>query len=381
MGHGPTPDLHPDLAEMAPDDARDRGPGAGPDGELLSIQYLRGLAALLVVAHHALSQLAAPSPRLAFLQGGVDVFFVISGVVMWWTTCRRPAAPAAFVRRRLTRIVPLYWILTSVVVLVLLAAPRLMQTTRFDPAHALASYLFLAWPNPAVGIGVRPLMIPGWTLNYEMFFYGLFALALMLPVRRRLAALAAGFVLIVTAGALLPGLPPAAGFYTRPIILEFVLGLLIAARLQAWRPRSAALPVLLFGVALTALAAGRWTGGEGLSRLVWLGLPAAALVACAAAAERVRAMPRIPLARLAGDASYAIYLSHPLLLSAMAQAWKRSPLEGAPAGLFVAAALPAAVLGGVAVHLWVERPVTRWLQRRFSAAPKPAQPTLAEAAP
>src|SRR3954466_10752345 len=80
-------------------------------GEVRSIQYLRGLAAFGVLAFHA-----ADRAGYAFGTGaaGVDVFFVISGFIMWVTTCRKGPSPAAFMWKRIQRIVPLYWAVTLV---------------------------------------------------------------------------------------------------------------------------------------------------------------------------------------------------------------------------------------------------------------------------
>lgn len=67
------------------------------------------------------------------------------------------------------RIVPLHWAITSFYVLVLLAAAHLMQSGAFEPAHGTTSSLFLPWPHPAIDAN-QPLVTPGQTLNYGMFF-------------------------------------------------------------------------------------------------------------------------------------------------------------------------------------------------------------------
>ena len=354
------------------------GPRPGPKaGVWLSIQHLRAAAALMVVAHHALEQVGLGGPRTAFLQGGVDVFFAISGFIIWRTTATRPTSVGAFLRRRLMRIVPLYWLLTSVVLAVLLAAPRLLQTTRFDPAHVAASYLFVAWPNPAPGVGMRPLMVPGWTLNYELFFYGLFALALLAPRRQRaaaiLVALAALTLLGLTfAGAASPGLR----FYTSPLLLEFALGVLAAIAVERRRVPPPAACAALAACSVFVLAASGWAGGD-LSRFIRLGLPAGALVFALAGLEARRGAPRWPAALMLGDASYAIYLAHPLVMSALAQAWRRLAPEGAPPELFVLVGVVCGALAGLAVHLWVERPIAARLQparRRLAPGRALAEP-------
>ena len=139
-------------------------------GELVSVQYLRGTASLFVVGWHAAGEVGLGGWPV--LQGGIEIFFLISGFVIWTITADRPPSPGAFLARRLARIAPFYWVVTTLVVLLLLAAPGWFQTLRLEPVHVLASYLFLPWMNPTPGVGIRPLVIPGWTLNYEIMFYG-----------------------------------------------------------------------------------------------------------------------------------------------------------------------------------------------------------------
>ena len=141
----------------------------------------------------------------------VDIFFVISGFIMWVTTVGRTLSPQEFLYRRLVRIVPLYWLVTAFTVLVMVVAPQAMQSSRFDLAHVVASFAF--WPalHPVTG-HYAPVLIPGWTLNYEMFFYVVFAACLLLRPAHRLPAI----VLVLTGCIALPLIVPAAtgGFYT-----------------------------------------------------------------------------------------------------------------------------------------------------------------------
>ena len=79
---------------------------------LVQLQYLRAFAALLVVYFHSILQIAKVNPSIdatAFLYGetGVDIFFVLSGFVMWLTTSGRETTPVDFARKRIRRIVPL----------------------------------------------------------------------------------------------------------------------------------------------------------------------------------------------------------------------------------------------------------------------------------
>ena len=132
-------------------------------------------------------------------------------------------------RKRLIRVVPLYWVLTLFLAGVAIMKPEVLATTVFDLRHFVASMLFIPWQHPQIG-AMLPLLIPGWTLNYEMAFYVMFAVSLALPRSIRLWALLALLGGLVALGAAMP-LSGILAFYTDPIILEFAAGLLLA---KAW---------------------------------------------------------------------------------------------------------------------------------------------------
>ena len=216
---------------------------------LLSVQMLRALAAAMVVLHHIQLNLALgfglpeALPNLAVGSAGVDIFFGISGFVMVISSDRlfaRPGAAKTFITRRLIRIVPLYWAVTSIYVVALGGGYTL--------AHTLASYLFVPFPGP--GGVMQPVHVVGWTLNYEMFFYALFALAIALPRRRAVCVLTVAMIVFVAAGKILPSAIDALAFWSRPIMLNFVLGLALGlAYLEGWR-----LPRIVAGLMMAAAA-------------------------------------------------------------------------------------------------------------------------------
>ncbi|MEY2952412.1 MAG: hypothetical protein RLZZ401_499, partial [Pseudomonadota bacterium] len=102
------------------------------DRTIWTIQYLRGVAALLVVWHHAGGQVPGISqflPERGFGVSGVDLFFVISGFIMVLTTEGKSVTPWQFLQRRLVRVVPLYWPLTITVAVLATLKPELFKTT------------------------------------------------------------------------------------------------------------------------------------------------------------------------------------------------------------------------------------------------------------
>jgi exopolysaccharide production protein ExoZ len=146
--------------------------------KLGTIQHLRAIAALGVVFYHASSQVnGGHSDYVRMGAAGVDLFFVISGFIMWVTAIARDEPPGRFALKRLIRIVPLYWLITTAVLLLVLAKPDLMRSASLNLTHIASSYGFIAWPHPRSAHRFWPLVIPGWTLNYEMLFYAIVTIA------------------------------------------------------------------------------------------------------------------------------------------------------------------------------------------------------------
>src|SRR5215510_5466128 len=163
-------------------------PARPESSSLVSIQALRAVAALLVFWGHAINavtaEVAADFPPL-YGPFGVDIFFVISGFVMVYSSERlfgRPDAPIKFFARRFVRIVPLYWAATAI--LVWFVVPYASTKA------VLGSLLF----TPRIP-SEAPLLYVGWTLIFEMFFYTVFAVALL--AKRRVAVVAGAGVFLI----------------------------------------------------------------------------------------------------------------------------------------------------------------------------------------
>jgi peptidoglycan/LPS O-acetylase OafA/YrhL len=214
---------------------------------------------------------------------------------------------------------------------------------------------------------VQPLYSLGWTLNYEMFFYAIFALVLVWPMQRGVLALIAAMVAAAAIGGI-AALPHPLGFWTDPIILEFAFGMALALlKIEGLvLSRGLRAGLVLGGFGLLVFAA-----DAGAPRVFAYGIPAALLVAAAAlGAERARANTRITrMGSALGDASYALYLIHPFVIRAGREVMVRSglaPLVG-PWG-YVVLVLAGAVLASLLVFRWYERPLTEWVRQCFEPA-------------
>lgn len=277
----------------------------GGQETLQSIQFLRFVAAAIVVVHHASHTIelvwpTVASPLATYLYGfgvaGVHIFFVISGFVMVYV---KRTTPAAFLYRRLIRIFPIYWAIAAMYLL-----------HRGDvPDGVVQSFLLLpGYSSNIIGAG--------WTLAYELYFYVCFALVLGLP-RRGLGILTIFFVACIASRALIR---PAAGSFldvvTNSLLLEFLAGAWIARLFLSGisLSKQETMPIILLG-------AGAFIGGLMFdytrlpSVIVW-GIPSALIVCGFVFAEA--ALPNwIKRIAFLGDSSYSLYLIHMLLIRLM----------------------------------------------------------------
>ncbi|MEP9366378.1 acyltransferase [Xanthobacter sp. VNH20] len=331
-----------------------------------SLQYLRAIASIMVVCFHVHVQLERMDYHgwwPASLASGVDLFFIISGFLMLVTTTNRTGYTLTFYQKRLVRIVPLYWIITSLFVFLMLFVPSAVQSGRPELWHIIASYLFLPAQHPVFPT-IEPVVIPGWTLNYEMFFYLVWGLVLLLPDRMRVATIIALFAALVLLGAALPSRNVMLTFYTSTIIIEFIFGVMVGI----WYLQGRALPVAagwaLIGVGFAVMLGINEVALQ--TRFLLWGIPAAMIVVGALALEKAGAVRKYPFFVMLGDASYSIYIVHGIALSAAGQIWRKVVPADLPGGIavFTVGAIIAAVAAGVVVHFTIERPLLRLMSRR-----------------
>ncbi len=334
---------------------------------LNSIQYLRAVAALMVVIFHLgiqIQRMGYDGPWADFLSCGVDIFFVISGFIMWSTTAATPISPLEFMRRRLARIAPLYWTVNILFIIMMLALPNVFQSAKFDLAHIVSSLLFLPYPHPVLAT-LEPLVVPGWTLNYEMFFYVIFGISLFLPSRARVYAIGGALLAIALAGQIFHVENTYFKFYTSNIIVEFLLGVIVAT---AYMNKVLMPPRFLFGTIVCSLALAILLPMllPQAPRLLSWGIPAAVTVFAIVSAEAQKPMARLYLPGLLGDASYSLYLTHGVMLSAVGQLWRRLAPEPSALsyGSFAITATLSAVALAVLCYRLIELPADRLLKRR-----------------
>jgi exopolysaccharide production protein ExoZ len=324
---------------------------------VVAIQYLRAVAAGLIAFQHAMGIPAFVHYAAHFGTVGVDLFFVISGFIMWTTTERSRREPLRFWLARIVRILPLYWVFTTIYLAAALITPESFYVVHLEAAHILKSYLFVPATHPHLGL-IAPVYTLGWTLNYEMFFYLLFGFCLFVPwPRARFALLAAAFLLLVSAGLLVQPQGAIVRTYTDPIMLEFLAGVMLAI-LSPMLIRCGTVAGLALIAAAILWVAAVYGYDFVPERIVSHGIPAVTAVAGALMIEpAARARPN-RLWLMLGDASYSIYLAHPFAQRILLIAVNRTiGVSAIPPTLYVLTALIVGLAGGVACHFAIERPL------------------------
>jgi exopolysaccharide production protein ExoZ len=282
--------------------------------QLFSIQYLRGLAALSVLITHVL-QWPLAKMDFAFLKTGrlgVEVFFVISGFIITIIAGRGQFNPREFLNRRAFRIVPAYWTATFLVAALAVAIPSQFRTTVPTIEGLIKSLLFIPGQEPKA-----PLLLLGWTLNFEAFFYVLFASLFFLKSGMRTIVLCGVITSLFVVGQFIAHPSYVQAIYTSPSMFGFIAGMILA---QAYRHglirnlgqhagwAMIAAPVVL----VFAFYAISWEGADSIA--LWkhalMTSSALSIVLCGLSIEASGKMPEVRALKYLGDRSYSVYLFH-----------------------------------------------------------------------
>jgi peptidoglycan/LPS O-acetylase OafA/YrhL len=339
------------------------------------LNALRGPAAILVVLYHV-RQIASIEMGSAgafefwrFGHAGVDLFFVLSGFVIYWVHRRdvgKPLATRHFLARRLIRVYPPMWIVTTGVLIGALVAAHAVHAEKMNVWFIVRSYLL--WPIQ----GALPLLPPAWTLSHEVKFYALFAVAIAAPRRVWRPVLAAALIGSVVTGVVetvAPTvLPFAVAFVFSPYNLEFAAGVAIAAYVRDHRiPAPSAWGAIGLIAWVIAATRDQSLAAPDVAQVIRYAVPSAIIVLAVAALDLQWPPFHRPALKLFGDASYAIYLIHlPVVIVAIRLAAR---LGMKPNVLTLVAVAVAATVAGLIFHRAIERPVTRYLTGRFAAKP------------
>jgi exopolysaccharide production protein ExoZ len=344
------------------------------------IQAMRLVAALLVVGTHstlyAHDRMDSGIAVWRFGQIGVPIFFTISGIVMVVSSERHRREPGywrEFALRRLIRIGPMYWLATTVKLATLLLLPATVLYASLDPWNLVASYFFL--PSYNASGTVEPFLGVGWTLVFEMGFYALFSLALALRSAPVVFCAPVLVGLSLLAGRIPVG-APAVAFYCSTVVMYFLAGMAIGQHaVVSWRPGRLAVWLTLATAVMVASYRQPGSGEVALTPVVRFAGVAVVLTLVVTVGKVLNG--RIPRAGLLlGDASYSMYLFHPLVAPLVPLVLHRLGLDSLALSVGLSLVLVAAV--SVLLYTGVERRLTSGLNHRLLPRRQRPSPLVSE---
>ncbi|RZJ09480.1 MAG: acyltransferase, partial [Haliea sp.] len=295
---------------------------------------------------------------------GVDIFFIVSGFVMMHVVRERTASPANvadFLGRRLLRIYSWYWVcLAFTLGVIWWFHPQDLARLDLDGSILLTS------------IGLNELALPiSWSLSYELYFYGLVALAWAVAGRHLQPVFwtaAAALVLFSAQVTYREG--TALSFFSSPAILEFLAGALLYLNKERFN-RRAVLPVLALAAVWLFWVGIARNATNAFPRVYTFGFSAFFLVWLFVVLESTRTYVAGKLTSSLGDASYSIYLLHLPFLTLFYFSNLRGTLDRLPDGWITEISFLAVLTGFLglcaALHRFMERPLYLWLCRRLLA--------------
>jgi exopolysaccharide production protein ExoZ len=358
-----------------------------PSRRIVSIQVCRGLAALLVVLVHLRSietKYCATDHLRLFEHGGlgVDLFFVISGVVIASITAGRfgrPVDSGIFLYHRLARIFPIYWIYTTLTLIAFQLNPLKISPDHGRSFNLLDSYLLVPTHLPM-------LLLQGWTLSYELYFYAFFFLLLLLVPERFAPWLLALWGIAVVALKLHIGLSPSPviQLLISPSVLEFLAGCVLFHIYRRGRLHPAIGMLLLITSLLWLTAIIVYTAQAHPAHPEWVvfgpwrrpllyGTFATLFLLGVMELERTSLVRYLPILSSIGDWSYSIYLSHALVLELIGRLVFHTLPHPASILVVTLISLPAVFLVGYLSYIYLERPLLNLLYKPSRTPQDPAK--------
>lgn len=356
--------------------------------KMQSIQLLRALAVVAVIISHIshelknllANKLTTFDDKLFPGDFGVDLFFVISGFIMLYTTQNsfgRAGETYSFLRRRVLRIVPFYWIATTLMIIAVMMFPGSVNTATSDIWQWITSYFFIPYARESDGL-IRPVLGIGWSLQYEMLFYAIFAIGLFWKRAIGLVFIVAAPFVIIAIGYFFDLQGSLWSFLRHPMTTEFSIGVMIGyLYIKGFRvPKIVGWAILVAAMIILALLPGFNETIE-YYRHVYYGLPAAMILAWAVLARDHDTFSVHKFFLEIGETSYATYLTHPFVVGIVSMMAKYTGFLDSFSATsiilnFSIVVLVGSLIVGYVSHYILDLPLTKWLGRLWPAPKRSA---------
>jgi exopolysaccharide production protein ExoZ len=338
--------------------------------KLLNIQALRGLAVMLVVFYHSLAVEKKYNPDFVVIPDffeiggiGVDIFFIVSGFIMTFVTQEyfgNKCKFRKFIYARFSRIYPLYWLYTLLLVPVLLIKPEWVNSSQGGDIDVLSSFLLL--PSDTL-----PLIMVAWTLVHEVYFYIIFGTLILFSKKKNLLAWSLVWLtIIILFNIFFTSNNPFTKLIFSTLTIEFIAGIWLAHYYLNY-DRKFSFPRSLILIAFLSLFIVPYVfqssiSGE-YSRLILYGIPSFFLTFSLLNAERFGVIFKGFISKI-GDASYSIYLAHLLTLNVTAKIFNIFLFESYIFEvLMVTSMIFLTLVWGLYSYKYIEIPILRFMKK------------------
>ncbi|MEN4910510.1 acyltransferase family protein [Erwinia amylovora] len=328
--------------------------------EIVTIQWLRGLAALSVVVQH--TAFKSHQYNYNILTGynvgsfGVDLFFIISGFIMCHVTSER-TKPTEFLRRRLTRILPLYWLLSLFALVIYIINPSLVNSSGGN--IDIISSIFITPTKDKL------LLQNGWSLSYELFFYLIISASLLFGRKYLCSFTNLAIFLLVLAGLLHQPLNEYLKFATNTLFIEFSMGFFAYYLYQKIQNTNWFINLTLLAAGVTALTYQHFNADifDLKYRFLHAGIPMLLIFLSFVLYEDKARRIRSSILEKIGFSSYSLYLSHAFVLSPSAKIISKITSN---AYVFSCSLILLSVIVGLLCHRFVEIPLNKLVSNSVS---------------
>jgi len=285
-----------------------------------------------------------------------------------------------FMAKRAARIVPLYWLSLTGVLVATALIPWAFSSANLSWQSVASAYAFLPWPD--TNGNLLPILGVGWTLNYEVLFYVLFGLSMMLPRRWQMAGLFGMMAATMILARVFAGDSVYGRFYGDTVMFDFAAGALLAHFVN-WKPVTAFIQRTSM-LALALVAGLLWfviefTVPYSVPTQWRYWIPAMMIMFAAVGQDLHRKPTPKSFLTYLGDAGYSTYLLHLFILMVVCPLWFRFMRTGLTASIMLLPVmLVASVVVSVISYEVFEKPTNSGLRaffkkliRRKSRAPRP----------
>ena len=335
------------------------------------IQALRFLAAFMVICCHSTlytkERLVSSGEIFNLGANGVPLFFVISGFVMVISSRKLINDKDGWKKyavKRIIRIVPLYWLITTFKLAVMILSTGLILHSEIDFTNILKSYFFI----PCINIDgeTRPILGVGWTLNFEMFFYLLFTIALLVRINTIIFSGIIMIALAVLSFFKTPAWPLVLNFYADPIVINFLFGMiaavLITKKIKVQKPIS--ITLIFLGLLFLFSPLQYYFKFNQSNTSLANALASFLIVYFSAQLEKESLVYTPKIILFFGMASYSLYLIHPVIIPLSPVILKKMGVINSL--LSESLCVIFALVAGTISYYYFEKPITRILTKAYS---------------